>query len=89
MGSLPAPVTRELRAALAKGVAVVLSSRLPEGFVPAESADTDEEETGDAPFVASGALSPLKARILLQCVLAQETPAARLPQLFRQAAHLS
>lgn len=91
MGSLPAPVEQELRAARAKGVAVVLSSRLPEGFVPAPAADAAEgtrdlAETGGDAFLSSGPLSPVKARILLQCALSQKTPAALLPHLFRRAA---
>ena len=80
MGSIPAPVERELRAAGEKGIAVVRASRLPEGFVPLEGAAFDA-----SPFLSSGALSPVKARILLQCALAQKTPLPSLEAIFRKA----
>lgn len=88
MGNLPTSVEKELIAARAKGVAVVRSSRLPEAL--ALSPGTPEPQgASKAAFVDGGPLSPVKARILLQCALAQETPLAALPQIFCRAAYPS
>lgn len=95
MGSLPVPVEKELLAAQAKGVAVVRASRLTDGLVLSpgipvpQNADAAASPKGEAAFIASGSLSPVKARILLQCALAQETPLAALPQIFCQVSSLS
>lgn len=94
MGSIPAPAAKALLAARAKGVAIVRASRLPDGLVLSHREPTQKEKSeptapsSEDTILASGPLSPVKARILLQCALSQKTPLAALPQIFRQAADL-
>jgi L-asparaginase len=63
-GSLPETVRGALREAARAGVPVVRSTRVDEGLVDREP---DDDANG---FVASRALGPAKARILLQVLLA-------------------
>lgn len=78
MGSLPLPVEAALIAAQKAGTAVVRASRLPGGLVISPPSAS--------PFIASGALSPVKARILLQFALTQKSDPAALQDIFRCAA---
>ena len=71
-GNMPDPVRQRLVELIANGLHVVRASRLGEGLV-------DREPSDDADgFIAARALSPAKARILLQLLIAAEVqdPAA-------------
>ncbi|MEP6264130.1 MAG: asparaginase [Erythrobacter sp.] len=63
-GNAPAAIRRKLAEAAANGVVVVRASRVDEGLVDRESEDDDSG------LVASRGLNPVKARILLQVMLA-------------------
>lgn len=80
LGSLPQPVSAALTEAQRRGVIVLRSSRLPDGYCTPLSPDD-----GALPFLTSGFLSPIKARLLLQLALANETPPAALSALFQAA----
>lgn len=80
LGSLPQPVSAALAEAQRRGVIVLRSSRLPDGYCAPLSPDD-----GAPPFLTSSFLSPVKARLLLQLALAHETPPAALPALFQAA----
>ena len=78
MGSLPLPVETALITAQKAGTAIVRASRLPGGLVISSQSAS--------PFIASGALSPVKARILLQLALTQKSDPAALQDIFWRAA---
>ena len=63
-GNMPEAVRRELARRCGQGLQVVRASRADEGMVDAEP---DDAANG---FVASRALTPAKARILLQLLIA-------------------
>mgnify|MGYP001053537809 FL=1 len=63
-GNAPGIIRRKLAEVAASGVVVVRASRVDEGLV-----DRDEEDDAHG-FVASRGLNPVKARILLQVMLA-------------------
>ena len=63
-GNMPDPVRQTLAAARAEGLLVVRASRADEGLV-----DREPEDDANG-FVASRALNPQKARILLQLLIA-------------------
>ncbi len=65
-GNMPKAVRAELVALAAKGIPIVRASRLDEGLVDREPEDDDNR------FVAARALTPQKARILLQLLIASE-----------------
>lgn len=65
-GNIPAPIVSILAHVAAQGCIVVRSTRIGGGFVP-KNAEIRDEALG---FVAAGDLSPQKARILLQLLLA-------------------
>jgi len=60
------------------GVAVVRSTRLPEGIVLRNN-EVDDDKMG---FVASGELNPAKSRVLLQLALTKTTDPKRIQQMF-------
>lgn len=64
-GNMPEPVRQTLAAKAKAGVAVVRASRVAEALVDREPEDAEHG------FVAARALTPQKARILLQLLLAQ------------------
>jgi L-asparaginase len=69
-----------LAAAAKKGTVVVSSSRLERGMVLRNN-EVDYDKLG---FVASGELTPPKARVLLQLALLQTRDALRVQQIFDQ-----
>ncbi|MDO9362938.1 MAG: asparaginase [Sphingopyxis sp.] len=78
-GNVPAPIAHELAAFVARGGIVVRSSRVDGGRVPC-GGEIDDDLMG---FVAANDLSPCKARLLLQCLLADgETERERIQAAF-------
>lgn len=76
-GNMPESARRELARRSAEGLQVIRSSRADEGLVDAEPADAANG------FVASRALNPAKARILLQLLIASgETDRAAIQLAF-------
>jgi L-asparaginase len=77
-GNMTDPALDALEAAARQGVAVVRSTRLPEGVV-LRNGEVDDDARG---FVAAGELKPGKARVLLQLALLTERDPKRLQALF-------
>jgi L-asparaginase len=77
-GALPDPETRAVEQALARGVPVVLASRVDGGVV---SADEPGRVKG---LIAAGDLAPVKARVLLMLALAQGLTGTEVERVFRE-----
>jgi L-asparaginase len=77
-GNATAPAMRALADAAARGVAVVRASRTGRGYV-ARGVEVDDDGLG---FIAAGALSPQKARVLLMLGLMSTTDRATLQSWF-------
>jgi L-asparaginase len=77
-GNMTQPALDRLAAAAKEGVAVVRSTRLPEGPVLRNN-EVNDDKLG---FVASGELTPGKARVLLQLALTKTHDAAEIQKMF-------
>jgi L-asparaginase len=77
-GALAEAEARAVENALAKGIPVVLTSRVEGGSVSAEDVAVVKG------LIAGGDLGPLKARVLLMLALAQPLPRAGLVRVFRE-----
>ena len=77
-GSVPLDARPALAEARRRGIVVVRSSRVPEGVV-ARNGEVDDDAFD---FVAGGALSPQKARVLLTLALTKTTDAREVQRIF-------
>jgi len=77
-GNMTAAALEAVRRAIAKGVVVVRSSRVPAGSV-GRNVEINDDEVGT---VASGELNPAKARVLLKLALLKTTDPAKIQDLF-------
>ena len=77
-GNMTAEALQTVRRAVAGGVTVVRSSRVP-GGATSRNIEVDDDATGT---VASGELNPAKARVLLQLALRQGQDAAAVQAIF-------
>ena len=76
-GNMPDPVRQALTMLAAEGMPIVRASRLDEGLVDREPEDDENR------FVAARALTPQKAKILLQMLIASDvTDPASIQQAF-------
>ncbi len=85
-GNFNSEVRRVAERAAKRGVAVVRSTRCPHGGVYTEGGEVDDERLG---FIASGSLSPQKARILLMLALTDTRDIARIRELFHSGPGLN
>jgi L-asparaginase len=77
-GNMTTPALEAVKAAIAKGVVVVRSSRVGEGFIR-RNIEVDDDKTGT---VASKELNPSKARVLLKLALTQTSDPKQVQQFF-------
>jgi hypothetical protein len=77
-GNMMAAALDAVRRAIAKGVVVVLSTRVPVGSV-GRNVEVNDDEVGT---VASGELNPAKARVLLKLALLKTRDPAKIQALF-------
>lgn len=77
-GNMTAAAQAAVRRAVQEGVAVVRSSRVPSG-VTGRNVEANDDELGT---VASGALNPAKARVLLKLALLATSDAGEIQALF-------
>jgi L-asparaginase len=77
-GNMTTPALEALKKAVAKGVVVVRSTRLPAGLVLRNN-EVDDDELG---LIASGELNPPKSRVLLQLALTKTRDVKRIQQMF-------
>jgi L-asparaginase len=77
-GNMTTPALEAVRKAIAKGVVVVRSSRVGDGFIR-RNIEVDDDKVGT---VASKELNPAKARVLLKLALTQSSDARRVQELF-------
>jgi L-asparaginase len=77
-GALAESEARAVEQAIAKGIPVVLTSRVEEGSVSAEDVAAIKG------LIAAGDLGPLKARVLLMLALAQRLGQPDLERIFRE-----
>jgi len=84
MGNVNKPVFAEIKQAIAKGITVVISTRVPNGEVlPVYGFEGGGNTLQDAGAIFAGDLSSQKARILLMLALQAELDADHIQQLFR------
>ena len=72
------PALEACKKAVAAGVVVVRSTRLPEGLVLRNN-EVNDDEMG---FVASGEFNPAKSRVLLQLALTRTQDPKRIQEMF-------
>ncbi len=77
-GNMTTPALEALKKAVAKGVVVVRSTRLPAGLVLRNN-EVDDDDLG---LIASGELNPPKSRVLLQLALTKTKDVKRIQQMF-------
>ena len=77
-GNMTTPALEAVKRALAKGVAVVRSSRVGDGFIR-RNIEVDDDKTGT---VVSKELNPPKARVLLKLALTQTSDAKAIQKFF-------
>jgi L-asparaginase len=77
-GNMTGPALEAVKRAVAKGVVVVRSSRVPSGSV-GRNVEVNDDEVGS---VASGELNPAKARVLLKLALLKTKDAATIQNFF-------
>ncbi|MCP4901466.1 MAG: L-asparaginase 2, partial [bacterium] len=77
-GNMTAAAIEAITKAVEKGVVVVRSTRVPSGSV-GRNVEANDDEIGS---VASGELSPAKARVLLKLALLKTTDAAKIQSYF-------
>jgi len=77
-GNMTTPSLEAVKRAIAKGVVVVRSSRVGNGFIR-RNIEIDDDKTGT---VASMELNPSKARVLLKLALTQTSDPAQVQQFF-------
>jgi L-asparaginase len=77
-GNMTGPALDVLAKAAKNGIAVVRSTRLPQGIVLRNN-EVDDDKMG---FVASGELNPPKSRVLLQLALTTTKDPARIQKMF-------
>jgi L-asparaginase len=77
-GNMTTPALEAVKAAIAKGVVVVRSSRVGDGFIR-RNIEVDDDKTGT---VASKELNPSKARVLLKLALTQTSDPKQVQQFF-------
>jgi L-asparaginase len=77
-GNMTTPALEAVKAAIAKGVVVVRSSRVGDGFIR-RNIEVDDDKTGT---VASKELNPSKARVLLKLALTQTADPKQVQQFF-------
>ncbi len=77
-GNMTGPALEAVQRAVAKGVVVVRSSRVPSGSV-GRNVEVNDDEVGS---VASGELNPAKARVLLKLALLKTKNAATIQDYF-------
>lgn len=77
-GNMTGPALEAVQRAIAKGVVVVRSTRVPSGLV-GRNVEVNDDEVGT---VVSGELNPAKARILLKLALLKTSDAARIQSYF-------
>ena len=77
-GNMTTPALDAVKRAIAKGVVVVRSSRVGDGFIR-RNIEVDDDKTGT---VASKELNPSKARVLLKLALTQTSDPKQVQQLF-------
>jgi L-asparaginase len=77
-GNMTTPALEAVKRAIAKGVVVVRSSRVGDGFIR-RNIEVDDDKTGT---VASKELNPSKARVLLKLALTQTSEPKQVQQFF-------
>ena len=77
-GNMTGPALEAVKRAVAKGVVVVRSSRVPSGSV-GRNVEVNDDEVGS---VASGELNPAKARVLLKLALLKTKDATTIQDYF-------
>lgn len=77
-GNMTGPALEAVQRAIAKGVVVVRSTRVPSGLV-GRNVEVNDDEVGT---VVSGELNPAKARILLKLALLKTSDAAKIQSYF-------
>ncbi len=77
-GNMTGAALEAVKRAIAKGVVVVRSSRVPSGSV-GRNVEVSDDDVGT---VASGELSPAKARVLLKLALLKTKDAAKIQEYF-------
>ena len=77
-GNMTTPALDAVKRAVAKGVVVVRSSRVGEGFIR-RNIEVDDDKVGT---VASQELNPSKARVLLKLALTQTSEPKKVQELF-------
>lgn len=77
-GNMTQPALDRLTEAAKNGIVVVRSSRLPQGIVLRNN-EVNDDKLG---FVASGELTPAKARVLLQLALTKTKDPAEIQKMF-------
>ena len=77
-GNMTSPALEAVKRAIAKGVAVVRSSRVGEGIIR-RNIEINDDEIGT---VASKELNPSKARVLLKLALTQSSDPKTVQQFF-------
>ena len=77
-GNMTTPALEAVKRAIAKGVVVVRSSRVGEGFIR-RNIEVDDDKIGT---VASKELNPAKARVLLKLALTQTSDPKKIQEFF-------
>ena len=79
-GNMTGPALEAVKRAVAQGVVVVRSSRVPSGSV-GRNVEVNDDEVGS---VASGELNPAKARVLLKLALLKTKDGAAIHTFFER-----
>src|SRR5205814_8964235 len=77
-GNMTTPALDAVKRAIAKGVVVVRSSRVGEGFIR-RNIEVDDDKIGT---VASQELNPSQSRVLLKLALTQSSDSKKIQQAF-------